>query len=127
MYDVILTHTIFPGGKKMKKFTKTIFIVLALLILIGTVSSAAPKEPVSVNIDVNQWFSQYDVYRDGVIDMTDLAIMQSFFGQSLSQNTLFDPYILNIADFNQDGVVDIDDINEVAMRYNCMISQPCYW
>jgi len=111
----------------MKKFTKTIFIVLALLILIGTVSSAAPKEPVSVNIDVNQWFSQYDVYRDGVIDMTDLAIMQSFFGQSLSQNTLFDPYILNIADFNQDGVVDIDDINEVAMRYNCMISQPCYW
>ena len=109
----------------MKKIFRITLIALALVVLTTSVISAAPKEPVSVNVDVNQWFSQYDVYRDGVIDMTDLSFMQAFFGAS--NNTLYDPYLLDIVDFNEDGIVDLDDIIEVSLRYGCEISQPCYW
>ena len=114
----------------MKKFTKILLSALVLLLLVISVTSAAPIQPENATFEINQAFSQYDVYRDGVINITDIAFMQSFmyteFGDFMSA-PLFDPYVVAIVDFNQDGIVDIDDMNEVAIRYDCIVSQPCYW
>ena len=108
------------------KLFRIFLIVLAMSVLMMTVVSAAPAP--------NQLYSEYDLHRDGVIDEYDLAIVQTFSFAWFSVYAgeggaigMFDPYIYELADFNDDDMIDIEDIMEVAIRYECHAWDSCYW
>jgi hypothetical protein len=118
--------------KELLKLTATVSLVLlamvVLALLIGTASAQevpqAPDNGLGDHITrINALFSKYDVAPPyGQVDKEEIALVQSYFGMVQSGAN----YIAWF-DFNADGVIDINDIAQVASRAGCTFVDACYW
>ena len=118
--------------KEAWKLAATVSLVLlamvVLALLISTASAQeAPRAPDNSLGDhiirVNALFSEYDVAPPyGQVGKEEITLLQSYFG--MVQNGA--NYIAWF-DFNSDGVIDINDIAQVAGRAGCTFVDVCYW
>jgi hypothetical protein len=101
-------------------------VVLALLMSTASAQEApqAPDNGLGDHIaQVNAIFSKYDVAPPyGQIDKEEWTLLQSYFSMTLGTEN----YIAWF-DFNKDGVIDINDIAQVASRAGCTFVDDCYW
>ena len=118
--------------KEVRKLAATVSLTLlamvVLALLIGTASAQeAPQAPDNSLGDhitrVNALFSKYDVAPPyGQLGKEEITLLQSYFGMTQGGAN-------NIAwfDFNADGMIDINDIAQVASRAGCTFVDACYW
>lgn len=117
--------------KELLKLAATVSLVLlAMVVLALLISTASAQEaPVPDNslgdhiIRVNALFSKYDVAPPyGQVNKEEITLLQSYFGMVQGGAN----YIAWF-DFNRDGVIDINDIAQVAGRAGCTFVDACYW
>lgn len=70
--------------------------------------------PNSATTTIGQWYSKYDLNKDGKVDGLDLAIAQRYYRAAEGDP---DWEIKKIADVNGDGIVDLGDIMEIYINF----------
>jgi hypothetical protein len=118
--------------KEVRKLAATVSLTLlamvVLALLIGTASAQetpqAPDNSLGDHITrVNALFSEYDVAPPyGQVGKEEITLLQSYFGMTQGGAN----YIAWF-DFNADGMIDINDIAQVASRVGCTFVDACYW
>ena len=78
-------------------------------------------DPVDVIIEINSVstefvmaYSQYDLNKDGVIDLDDLSWALQYL-LATDSHSIWD--VAKVADFNEDGIIDVEDLVLILANY----------
>ena len=116
----------------MKKVLRIVAPALLIVLAMVVLALAVSAQEVTVQLPaaglddhivrVNALFSAYDVAPPyGTIGKQEIELLQAFFLEAAQGGYL--PWL----DFNNDGVIDVNDLAQVASRFECTFADACYW